>query len=205
MPLATEAIAPYVKQVPGNDVEPGLVLGRFNAIATIGARAEYQPNRKTFATVPVRETSSGTDESHFIFIPPPSHGSNQARADAPAAESLVARIARHLKEDIETACEDDEAAPSKDARELCLKVARRLQPFVTLTLDLKCAAFTRDDGSVELLLHSLVSKRELTLRVAADGSGIFGTTIDEQLRHSQRAVSVDDDRELREIARWLEG
>lgn len=117
-------------------------------------------------------------------------------------QEFVDGVRRNLHNDVEDV---ESPTPSAAVRITCLCLAWHIAPYVTPDPELKCVAFVEDDGGVLLVVHSLRAHRRLTFCMSQDGQAVSVTSIDEEVRSSQFAVSKDDLNRVRELGEWVIG
>jgi hypothetical protein len=119
-------------------------------------------------------------------------------------DRIVRRVRDYLEEDIDDAHTEGTAAPTHEAVDACVKLARLLAPRIAEEPALKWAPYGRDDGGVSFAIQSLATNRRIDFTLSPDGQSVSGLQIDEAMATSRfDEVSISDDRALREKAEWV--
>lgn len=97
-----------------------------------------------------------------------------------------------------------EAAPTLGAYCACGIIVATVAEIVQGVDGLKWAAGAESDG-IELVFHSVVTRRQLTLTILADGRLVVTCQIGAAMACIHGSVSVNDASTLRALAHWVVG
>ena len=156
--------------------------------------------------VPAAGRSNSIDQSLSSTRAQPSESLDTEELDTllpGSVSAFVERIQSDLDDDIRDARDTDEPAPSKAACDACIRLARCVACKVVLTMDLKSAAFTEDDGAVSLGIQSLITKRRVDFLIAVTGTSVIATQIDESMQIRSYRFSTDNLEETRRLSGWV--
>lgn len=118
---------------------------------------------------------------------------------------FVAAIKNHLAEDAADAASAGTRVPSPRARDACGRLAHGVAQVVVFDDGLKRAAYAEEDGSVFLVLQSLVSDRRIEYQISPDGLRLTTHEIDEQMQHRSAQMPLEDVAAVQERAKWVVG
>jgi hypothetical protein len=118
-------------------------------------------------------------------------------------DRIVRRVRDYLEEDIDDAHTEGTAAPTHEAVDACVKLARLLAPRIAEEPALKWAPYGRDDGGVSFAIQSLATDRRIDFDISTDGKTVSGLQIDEAMISTRFQITIPNDRALREKAEWV--
>ena len=127
---------------------------------------------------------------------------------------LKKRLERSIREcvhAVEAKLDEDRAelrdlggpSPSEFAIAKYLTLSRNLAPSIALGQQLRWGAFIEEDGSLSLVIQSILTDRRATWRLAPNQSVATVTKIDEQMQAEVSGFDPLDRKRTEELAEWV--
>ena len=151
----------------------------------------------------LKEECRAQEKANFISASPADIAEGESNVVNAAAAILVQSVQDKLDQDAEELLEDGEQAPSENAINTCIDLAKFFAPHLALVSDLKWGAFTEDSGGISLVFQSLVADRRLNCRISTDGKSISALQINEDMKPATSNISLGDKDKCRGLAEWV--
>ncbi len=172
-----------------------------------GTTALEQISPAPYAEVDWGLTASSFDETRGAReadpLPPDEKPVELAASFRERATHILNAYGAKISDDVSEIESEGGRRPSAHVLRRSSALAARIAPRVAFAQRLAWGSFVQEDGSIAIVLQSLVTDRRVTFVVSGLRDRVQVNQVDEGMRHSTSLVTLQDDEQIRRLTAWV--